>query len=262
VERLKGRQSLVIAVLAVAGIPSAHAAGGAMHWGAGVVRVDLALEDGRPAQPATADVEEAAALAVGTYVAALGDMTPDLQLDVGRIHGRSPAASPSDRVNTVRWQEGAWADDYDRDALAITHTTYDPATGRILDSDIIMNSEKAWTTGADGCDDRYDVQAVLTHELGHLLGLSHDTSDPDSAMYPSAGVCEQKKRHLSSGDLANLVRLYSDLEPAADGAPAGVGCAVGHGPGGGAPFAAIVLLMLMGWRARAYGTATERRRPG
>ena len=128
----------------------------------------------------------------------------------------------SDPVSQVRavdsgWQAGgrAW------EAVAITETSFRPSTGTIERAVIEVNEENfefadvqaACATG------QYDQQAVLTHEVGHFLGLGHTTvfeglpSDP--TMAPRVAVCEADKRSLEDDDLAGLCFLY----PA--GAPTG-----------------------------------------
>ena len=47
--------------------------------------------------------------------------------------------------------------------------------------------------------DQYDFQTVVTHELGHAVGLGH-SADAASVMYPYQTVC-QTRRELTSGNL-------------------------------------------------------------
>ncbi|MDB5301421.1 MAG: metalloendoproteinase, partial [Phycisphaerales bacterium] len=57
---------------------------------------------------------------------------------------------------------------------------------------------------------QYDFQTVVTHELGHSLGLGHST-DTNSVMYPALSTGEAR-RSLTSYDLS---MLDNDVEPAA-----------------------------------------------
>jgi hypothetical protein len=57
--------------------------------------------------------------------------------------------------------------------LAATTFTVDETDGRILESDIYFNTIFPWSTAEAGSTDRYDVQSIAVHEIGHLLGLSH-----------------------------------------------------------------------------------------
>ena len=57
--------------------------------------------------------------------------------------------------------------------LAATTFTVDETDGRILESDIYFNTIFPWSTAEAGSTDRYDVQSIALHEIGHLLGLSH-----------------------------------------------------------------------------------------
>lgn len=57
--------------------------------------------------------------------------------------------------------------------LGMATFSYDLTTGVISESDIFLNSIFPWSVADVGDSARYDVQSVLTHEIGHLLGLGH-----------------------------------------------------------------------------------------
>lgn len=57
--------------------------------------------------------------------------------------------------------------------LGVTTFTLDRTTGALVEADIFLNSLFDWSVASGGETNRYDVQSVLTHEIGHLLGLGH-----------------------------------------------------------------------------------------
>lgn len=66
----------------------------------------------------------------------------------------------------------AYRPDMDR-VLAATTFTVNTVTGEIVESDIFFNSAFPWSTAAGGESNRYDVESIALHEVGHLLGLGH-----------------------------------------------------------------------------------------
>jgi hypothetical protein len=57
--------------------------------------------------------------------------------------------------------------------LGATTFTVDEVTGEILESDIFLNSSFQWSASQGGQPSRFDVESIMLHELGHLLGLGH-----------------------------------------------------------------------------------------
>ena len=154
--------------------------------------------------PASPDLSSAAVIA-GTQFA----------LDVWNTQGRSP----------FRFQYGGTAHDtataYDNrnvvilrnassgGALASTYSWWD-GSNRLLDSDIVVwDASATLYTGTSGCTASNGVylEDVLTHELGHALGLNHSTA-ADATMYPSTSYCSQAMRTLASDDIAGVQALY------------------------------------------------------
>ena len=69
-----------------------------------------------------------------------------------------------------------------------------------------------WYAGANPntmSKSQYDFQSVVTHELGHLLGLGANVTDSSQVMYENLRS-GQARRSFGSGDLALLERLYTD----------------------------------------------------
>src|SRR5688572_22306530 len=57
--------------------------------------------------------------------------------------------------------------------LAAATFDLDTVTGEIIESDIFFNTAFVWSVAPAGQPDRFDVESVGLHELGHLLGLGH-----------------------------------------------------------------------------------------
>src|SRR3989304_41123 len=92
-------------------------------------------------------------------------------------------------------------------ALAVTYTWYYPSTGLVAEGETIMNKKFPWswspysTTCANS--NTYDAQDILTHELGHWLGLDDKYTSPylNNTMYGYGSKGEIKKETLTSGDI-------------------------------------------------------------
>ncbi len=57
--------------------------------------------------------------------------------------------------------------------LAAATFELDAITGDIIESDIFFNTAFVWSVAPAGQADRYDLESVGLHEIGHLLGLGH-----------------------------------------------------------------------------------------
>jgi hypothetical protein len=112
--------------------------------------------------------------------------------------------------NTVRFS--ADGDPLANGALAITVITFDAHAKQILDADVVLNGEH----GFDFYDhdarnegrSTYDLQNVLTHEFGHLLGLGEDFVDEDATMFAYSQPGETGKRDLEVVDKDSIASLY------------------------------------------------------
>jgi len=81
---------------------------------------------------------------------------------------------------------------------------------RINDADVALNLRYSWSAAETCPSDKFDVQNVGTHEVGHATGLAdlYDTGDSEQTMYGYVNYGETKKRALEGGDIAGVRVLY------------------------------------------------------
>ncbi len=110
--------------------------------------------------------------------------------------------------STIRYVPGGAS--VAKGALGVTIVTSEAATGRIVDADIVLNGEFAFAMLAGEGDTGmpYDLQNVLTHEVGHLLGLPEENDDAEATMYATSRSGEVQKRDLNATDKGAVAKLY------------------------------------------------------
>lgn len=170
--------------------------------------------------------------------------------------------------------------------LAVTLTYSDERTGAIVEADIVINSEHAFRvlSPGEGDDDSvgdsggdrarrgscasgggdanrckdgaYDLQNVVTHEVGHFFGLGEELTDNRASMYYCTSRCETHKRVLAPADTGSIASLYlaaADGPEAESESPAGCGGArIGtRGNLGEAALALGTTLLLLARRRRS-----------
>lgn len=92
------------------------------------------------------------------------------------------------------------------DAYALTTVSYEVTTGEIYDADIEINGlVREYVTSAP--EDGTDLQSILTHEVGHFLGLAH-SDDPMSVMRERYTPVQENLRVLSADDIEGICTIY------------------------------------------------------
>jgi MYXO-CTERM domain-containing protein len=200
--------------------------------------------------------------------------------------GGSVPGAVNDGKNSIIFQTTGW-DEYP-DALAFTKVWKEPS-GKIVDADIEINASPNAPNPLANLDPgvappqhgqfRVDLQALMTHEFGHFLGLAHtclsgiggdigDNPPPGTpscsdaspqalaaVMYPIIDYESITKRVLTADDAAGVCAIYppSGNPPiCTQNAPDdGCGCAAaGASPGAVASAALAVLALVLPGRRR------------
>jgi len=187
-----------------------------MVWPAAGMPVPYLLNNAGSDDLAAADVASAVAAAFATWqdvpcaaiTYAFAGMT-DLQVAV-------------DGENVILFVETGWI--YGSEAAGATALTI--ADGAQT-ADVAMNGENFhWAIGPAGAlvaSDTFDLQGVLTHELGHFSGLGHTMSAHDTMYY--SWTPWRNQRTPSLDDKLGLCAIYPTAGDECSGAS--TGCAAG-----------------------------------
>jgi hypothetical protein len=118
-------------------------------------------------------------------------------------------ATPGDGVNTIEWVSDWAARGFVPLAAGQTDVQYVKVHGQwsIAEADVYLNATFKWTTETPAVDPLRSVRSVVTHELGHVLGLQHPC-ELDGAN--GAPVCAPDRGDAYA--LTTMYPLYSETE--------------------------------------------------
>lgn len=256
---------------ASAACPSAcSSAGVPLHWG--TREIEYAFNGrGFPGLEQTA-VKNAVAAAFATWAEVpcaghpLGfrffplSMSTDLTVGPGP---QEPNLNVISLLTPAEWQrEGFGPSEFAR-----TKLWFDDKTGEIVGADLAFNPSvmplsvcpESTSCGAE----TIDLQNVVTHELGHFLGLAH-SEDVSATMWCAAQRGDHEKRTLADDDKAGLCAIYKNgaafldtMVSSTTAAPSAAGdadgCTVQSSPAGSAPW--LLVLLILGACTRKKTTA-------
>jgi hypothetical protein len=171
-------------------------------------------------------------------------------------------------ANVFMFRDDEWPYAGGIDTLALTTITFNVETAEIYDADVEMNSAQTTFTTSDE-EVVSDLSSVITHEVGHFLGLSH--SEDETAVMRGIGYRSGsiEMRTLAPDDVTGICEIYPPGRTSDSCGPrhgfsreCGVpqkeesgGCAVGSAPRGTDPrsFAAALAVGLLFALRRARG---------
>lgn len=182
------------------------------------------------------------------------------------IPGSNPLASdgPAAVPFGIYFRDTVWPYNDAEESLALTNQTFGKVNGYIDYSDIEVNTSARDFASSDAdAPGRIDLQAVITHEVGHYIGLAHSTI-PTSIMVASycasgdrCGSSIEDARALDADDIAAVCAMYppSGISGVAYEDPAAKGCSTTSGssssPATFGMFAGLVLAFMARGRTRS-----------
>jgi hypothetical protein len=111
-------------------------------------------------------------------------------------------------LNVVLFQDDDWKYRGIDGTLAKTSVTYNDETGEIYDADIEVNAANNTVTITDNqAKVEYDLQAILTHEVGHFIGIAH-SPESSSVMFASYSPGSTSQRTLTPDDVDAVCAIY------------------------------------------------------
>jgi hypothetical protein len=182
-----------------------------LHWPTGCVTFDV-QQDGSPKLGISATAAAEATTAAFRAWKASDCNGAEPALEVGTF---GPVACDESRYNSagknaniVMFRDDTWPYQNSIDAYALTTVRFDPETGEIFDADIEVNSAQ-FPIVADGSTNGVDLQSILTHEVGHFLGMAHAApSNPDATMRAGWNGMGTDLRTPSADDQAGICDIY------------------------------------------------------
>jgi hypothetical protein len=125
-------------------------------------------------------------------------------------------------ANIVLFREDDWPYVGAEDALGFTDLHFDANTGELWDADLEVNAFEYRFSVGDPVTAN-DLDAMLTHEAGHMLGLAH-TLVSDATMFATYTPGSKSQRTLADDDVQGVCTEYP-----ADRMPSTTSCAPRHG---------------------------------
>ncbi len=163
--------------------------------------------------PSTVGSINLSTIADNAFAAWLAVPEVNQSVDIARGNDTTITRAKLDNNNIIAWGRAPSS------ALAVSYIWYNTSTDKAVEIDTIMNKTYTWywsdpstwpaeqTCAYLGV---YDAQNILTHELGHTVGLDDEYTSAyiNNTMYGYGSTGETKKNTLADGDKIGTVNLY------------------------------------------------------
>jgi hypothetical protein len=104
--------------------------------------------------------------------------------------------------HVIVFRDDSWPYSDVNSTLGLTTMTFDRDTGEIFDADTEINGTRHPSIGG-----MYDFESIVTHEMGHFLGMAH-SGDSSATMYATYAPFSTTMRTLAPDDEKGICSIY------------------------------------------------------
>lgn len=146
---------------------------------------------------------------------------PDVLINEGEpgVQGFEPGVQSSNGIYLL--EEWPLAES----SLAVTVATFESNTGRMVDADILVNAQHPFSLLEEDPEaqplEQFDLHSVMSHEIGHVLGLGESFDERMATMWPNIARGEIHQRDVHEDDMDGVSEIYATM--IAQGGDSGVG---------------------------------------
>jgi hypothetical protein len=186
--------------------------GESLFWSSNCVTFSIQKDAAPSAGVSYADIEASIKRAFVAWTKAdCGGKSPSLRLTLSEPVScdASEYNSKAKNANVIVFREDEWPYEGAEDALGLTRVRFDTDVnvGELFDTDIELNAVSEPLAVGEPKANEVDLDSLVTHELGHALGLAHSL-DSGSTMLAGYTKGTRNARTLGDDDVAGVCETY------------------------------------------------------
>jgi hypothetical protein len=186
--------------------------GESLFWSSNCVTFSIQKDAAPKAGVSYADIEASVKRGFVAWTKAdCGGKSPSLRLTLSEPVScdASEYNLKAKNANVIVFRENEWPYEGAEDALGLTRVRFDTDVnvGELFDTDIELNAVSEPLAVGEPNANEVDLDSLVTHELGHALGLAHSL-DSGSTMLAGYTKGSKNARTLGDDDVAGVCETY------------------------------------------------------